>query len=147
MITFIWQTFSKLTVDQLYAILKLRSEVFVVEQACPYLDLDDNDRFALHLLGMEQDKLVAYIRLFPPTENKPHVVFGRVVTAASARKSGYGKELMKEMLAYSNKHFPGVPIKCSAQIYLLKFYESFGLKTYGEAYEEDGIPHIGMQIT
>jgi ElaA protein len=145
MINFNWYQFSELTIEQLYAVLALRSNVFVVEQHCVYLDPDGNDVFALHLLGMEKNSLVAYIRLFPPTDIENHIVFGRVVTARSTRTKGYGKKLMQELLAYCNTHFPGISIKCSAQHYLQKFYQEFGFKTYGDVYEEDGIPHVAMQ--
>lgn len=142
---FSWHTFSELTVKQLYAILMLRSEIFVVEQNCIYLDPDGKDIYALHLMGMEKDSLTAYIRLFPPTDIENYIIFGRVVTARSARGKGHGKKLMQELLAYCNTHFPGVTIKCSAQHYLQKFYESFGFKAYGEVYDEDGIPHKAMR--
>lgn len=142
---FSWHTFSDLTVSQLYALLALRSDVFVVEQHCPYLDIDGKDMYALHLLGMEDEELVAYIRLFPPTEIENYVEFGRVVTAKSARDKGHGKRLLKELLNYCQTHFPDITIQCSAQHYLKKFYESFGFETYGEIYEEDGIPHIAMK--
>jgi len=145
MINFKWYKFSELTVEQLYAVLVLRSDIFVVEQHCPYPDPDGKDIFALHLLGMEKDSLVAYIRLFPPTDIENYIVFGRVVTARSARNKGYGKRLMQELLSYCDTNFPGISIKCSAQHYLKKFYEGFGFKVYGEMYEEDGIPHIAMQ--
>lgn len=145
MINFNWHPFSNLTVEQLYTVLTLRSEIFVVEQHCVYLDPDGKDIFALHLLGMEKNSLVAYLRLFLPTDIENYIVFSRVVTARSARTKGYGKKLMRELLHYCDKNFPGIGIKCSAQHYLIKFYESFGFKAYGEVYEEDGIPHIAMQ--
>jgi len=145
MIHFTWCKFSELTIEQLYAVLMLRSEIFVVEQHCPYLDPDGKDIFALHLLGMEKNALVAYIRLFPPTDIENYITFGRVVTARSARRKGYGKKLMQALLAYCDTHFPGIRIQCSAQVYLKEFYESFKFKTYGNSYEEDGIPHINMQ--
>lgn len=144
-IHFNWYAFSELTVEQLYAILTLRSEVFVVEQRCPYLDPDGKDRAALHLLGMKKNALVAYIRLFPPTEAESNLIFGRVVTAKSARNKGYGKRLLQELLTYCGTHFPGINIKCSAQYYLKQFYEGFGFQAYGEVYEEDDIPHIAMR--
>lgn len=144
MIQFTWHTFSELTVEQLYAALILRSDIFVVEQNCVYLDPDGKDRQALHLLGMEEDTLAAYIRLFPPTDIENYIVFGRVVTARTARSKGYGKQLLQEMLNYCDSHYPGVEIKCSAQYYLKRFYESFGFVAYGEIYDEDGIPHIAM---
>ncbi len=145
MIKFNWYKFSELAVEQLYDVLKLRSEVFVVEQNCPYLDPDGQDVFSLHLLGMEKDSLMAYIRLFPPTDIENYIVFGRVVTASSARNKGYGKQLIQELLAYCDSNFPGISIKCSAQQYLTKFYQDFGFKIVGEVYEEDGIPHIAME--
>jgi ElaA protein len=145
MINFNWYKFHELTVEQLYALIKLRSEVFVVEQNCAYLDPDGKDILALHLLGMEENALVAYIRLFPPTDINNDIVFGRVVTPKSARSKGYGKRLLKELLDYCDIHFPGITIQCSAQLYLKKFYEGFGLKAYGEIYLEDDMPHIAMR--
>jgi len=144
MLAFNWYTFSELTVEQLYAALVLRSETFVVEQHCPYLDPDGNDVFARHVLGMEHNALVAYLRLFPPTDIEQYVVFGRVVTARSARTKGFGKQLIQALLTYCDTHFPGIRIQCSAQYYLKKFYEGFGFEAYGDVYEEDGIPHVAM---
>ncbi len=144
-IHFSFYSFSALSVSQLYAILSLRADVFVVEQKCPYLDPDGQDPFALHLLGLENGSLVAYARLFPPTETQSDLVFGRVVTAQSARAHGYGKKLIQELLQYCNMHFPGVSLQGSAQFYLKKFYEGLGFQAYGEVYEEDGIPHIAMK--
>lgn len=145
MIHFYWYKFSDLTVKQLYEVLALRAEIFVVEQHCPYLDPDGKDFFSMHLLGLEKNSLVAYLRLFLPTEIENYIAFGRVVTAKSARSKGYGKELIRELLIHCDSNYPGVRIKCSAQNYLKKFYEGFGFKTYGEIYEEDGIPHIAME--
>lgn len=140
-----WYPFSKLTTRQLYDILALRSDVFVVEQKCSYLDPDGKDIDALHLLGMQEDLLVAYIRLFPPTLQQNFILFGRVVTAKSVRGKKYGKSLIRELLAYCEKHFPAISIKCSAQYHLKKFYEEFGFRTEGEVYEEASIPHIDMR--
>ena len=145
MISFNWYHYSKLSTQQLYAILALRSAVFVVEQACAYPDIDGQDHNALHLLGMENDALVTYLRLFPPTNVEHMIVFGRVVTVKSARTKGYAKQLMQALLSYSDTYFPGIEIKCSAQHYLTRFYEGFGFRTYGMVYEEDGIPHIEMR--
>lgn len=142
---FNWFSFSQLKLEQLYSILALRAEIFVVEQQCPYLDPDGKDFFAIHLLGMYQSKLTSYLRLFPPNDIDHEVVFGRVITARSARGQGYGRTLMKELLNYCGHHFKGIPIKCSAQHYLIKFYESFGFESYGKVYMEDNIPHIAMQ--
>lgn len=145
MINFNWYNFSELTIEQLYAVLALRSDVFVVEQNCAYPDPDGKDRYAIHLLGMEKNALVSYLRLFPPADPESYIVFGRIVTAKSARTKGYGKKLMQELLLYCDTNFPGFRIKCSAQYYLTRFYEQFGFKIYGTVYEEDGIPHIEMQ--
>ena len=144
MIHFTWHTFSSLTVDKLYEILSLRSDVFVVEQKCVYQDPDRKDQQALHLLGIEDDALVAYLRLFLPSENNNYLVFGRVVMASVARKKGYGKKLMQVLLNYCDENFPRTKIKCSAQLYLKKFYEAFGFQSVGDAYDEEGILHIQM---
>lgn len=145
MINFTWSQFNELSTQQLYSILALRSQVFVVEQQCPYLDPDGKDNQAYHLLGTENNSLLAYLRVFPPNDFTDHIVFGRVVVAPGARGKAYGKLLLQELMNYCATHYPDTTIKCSAQHYLVKFYEEFGLKTYGEIYDEDGIPHIAMQ--
>ena len=145
MINFNWYKFSELTAMQVYNVLALRADVFIVEQNRACLDPDGKDMYALHLLGVEEDSLVAYIRLFPPTDIENNIVFGRVVTARTMRTKGNGKKLMQELLSYCDTHFPGIGIKCSAQHYLQKFYEGFGLKIVGKIYEEDDIAHILMQ--
>ncbi|BCA95874.1 acetyltransferase [Legionella antarctica] len=145
MIHFNWYNFSQLTVEQLYAVLGLRSRVFVVEQNCAYLDPDGKDSDALHLLGLENGSLVAYLRLFLPTPTEKYIIFGRLVTEPSARIKGYGKKLMEEMLVYCGTNYSGVTVKCSAQNYLTRFYEQFGFQAYGKIYEEDSIPHIEMR--
>jgi len=145
MINFKWLKFSDLTVEQLYAVLSVRSDIFVVEQNCVFLDPDGKDSFALHLLGQEENSLLAYLRLFPPGNFENNLVFGRVLVARSSRAKGYGKKLMKELLSYCDKHYPDVAIKCSAQYQLKKFYEDFGFKVVSDVYDEDGIPHIFMQ--
>src|SRR6478752_5465086 len=95
-----WYTFSELTNEQLYAVLTLRCDIFIVEQGCPYLDPDNKDFFALHLLGTEGTTLVAYLRVFAPINKDRNVVFGRVLTAKAVRHKGYGKKLMQELLNY-----------------------------------------------
>lgn len=144
MVQFTYYSFAELSASQIYAVLKLRAEVFVVDQQCVYLDPDGRDSAALHLLGIEQDKLVSYLRLFPPTDNQRDVIFGRVVTAKIVRGKGYGKKLIEELLIHCANQFPGSTIKCSAQYYLLRFYEEFGFKIKGDVYDEEGIPHIAM---
>lgn len=145
MIHFQWYPFADLSVEQLYAILALRADVFVVEQRCAYLDPDHKDQTAWHLLGMKKDTLVAYLRLFPPTHQTKDIVFGRVVITRASRKQGTGKQLMNAMLDFCKTHFPGVPIRCSAQYHLKAFYEGLGFTSEGEVYDEDGIPHIAMR--
>jgi ElaA protein len=146
MTTWQWRTFDALTPNELYDILALRQEVFVLEQNCLYTDLDYKDHHALHLLGKEGDKLVSYLRLLP--ENiayKEAVSIGRVATSPQARGLGLGRAAMLETLLYLKKSHTLVPIVISAQAYLIKFYESFGFQALGEQYDEDGIPHIKMQ--
>ena len=110
-----------------------------------YLDPDGKDFFALHLLGLKQESLIAYARLFPPSDVQSHIVFGRVLTATTARGKGYGKKLLRELLSYCDKHYPGIKICCSAQNHLRHFYEEFGFTAYGKVFIEAGIPHIAMQ--
>ncbi len=145
MLQFNWYAFTALSVQQLYAVLALRETVFVLDQSCAYVDADGKDPQALHLLGTEHDKLVAYARLFPPHAPDAALVFGRVVTAKSARQKGYGKKLMLELIRYCDAHYPGISLKCSAQLYLKDFYISLGFYTQGEPYHTDGIPHISMR--
>src|ERR1700733_2533241 len=115
MMHFQWYTFSELPVDQLYSVLALRADVFITEQNCAYLDPDGKDIFALHLLGVADGQLAAYCRLFLPTDKESNIVFGRVVTARFARKKGYGKLLIPELLEYCDMHFKSRTIACSAQ--------------------------------
>lgn len=136
--------FNELTVDELYAILQLRSEVFVVEQNCVYHDPDGKDQYAWHLMGMENGKLIAYTRLFPAGITYDDPSIGRVVTSSSKRRGGLGKELMQHSIQYCEKLFGKTSITLGAQLYLKEFYESFGFIVSGEEYIEDGIPHVTM---
>lgn len=136
--------FNELQNDELYAILQLRSVVFVVEQNCAYLDLDDKDQDAWHLMGWEADSLVAYTRLLPPGLAFEEASIGRVVTSPSVRRSGYGRTLMKRSIEECLLLFGKGPIKIGAQRYLENFYQSFGFEVGGSPYLEDGIPHIHM---
>ncbi len=137
--------FDKLTLHELYAILQLRNIVFAIEQNCVYPDLDDKDQLSYHLMGWENNKLIAYTRLVPPDisyQNIPSI--GRVVTAPSARRNGIGKELMKLSIDKMQQLFGNTLIKISAQLYLKKFYESLGFIQTGDKYLEDGLDHIAM---
>lgn len=136
--------FSELTLTELYNILQLRSEVFVVEQDCVYQDIDGKDEEALHILGYKNGNIVAYTRCFGPGYYFSEAAIGRVVVKDSERKFGYGHEIMRASDKAIQEHFATSGIKLSAQQYLIKFYESHGYKISGEGYLEDGIPHIAM---
>ncbi len=136
--------FSELKLTELYDILQLRSEVFVVEQNCVYQDIDSKDAEALHVIGFKNGKIVAYTRCFKPGYYFAEAAIGRVVVKDSERKHGYGHEIMKASAKAIKEHYNTSRIKLSAQQYLIKFYESHGYKITGEGYLEDGIPHIAM---
>lgn len=138
---------SDLGKEQLYAILKLRSEVFVVEQKCPYLDIDGEDLASdtCHLMAWQDDTLVAYLRLLDPTSQGGDVVIGLVVIAPHARGKGLGHELMEQGLKHAEQLWPDVPVYLSAQAHLQDYYARHGFKVAGEAYLEDGIAHVGMR--
>ncbi|QZD70829.1 GNAT family N-acetyltransferase [Pseudomonas sp. 3-2] len=138
---------SDLGLEQLYAILKLRSEVFVVEQRCAYLDPDgqDLDGDTCHLMGWDDDQLVAYLRLLDPESQGGDVVIGRVLTAPAGRGKGLGHEMMEQALKQAQKRWPEVPIYLSAQAHLQGYYGRYGFLVAGEEYLEDDIPHIGMR--
>ncbi|MBV4468377.1 GNAT family N-acetyltransferase [Pseudomonas siliginis] len=133
--------------EQLYALLKLRSDVFVVEQKCAYPDLDGQDLEGdtHHLMGWEDDQLMAYLRLLDPESQGGDVVIGRVVTAPAGRGKGLGHAMMEQALKQAEKHWPQVPIYLSAQAHLQGYYGQYGFVAVGEEYLEDGIPHIGMR--
>jgi ElaA protein len=136
--------FDELTPHELYSILQLRNEVFVVEQNCVFQDADDKDQASHHLLGYNNKKLVAYTRLVPPGVIYSEMSIGRVVTSPSVRRFGAGKGLMQQSIAKICSLFGNNVIKIGAQLYLKKFYEGFGFSQVGEGYIEDGIPHIYM---
>ena len=141
---FITKSFEELNTTELYQILQLRSEVFVVEQDCVYQDLDFKDQKSLHVFGFKNDKIIAYTRIFKPGDYFKNASIGRVVVAASERKYGFGHDLMKASIKAIKDHFKVDEITISAQKYLKKFYESHNFKQVGEEYLEDGIPHIAM---
>ncbi len=145
----LWRTFGKLNTWDLYDLMRLRQEVFVVEQNCVYLDADGYDQNARHLLGRDgEGQLVACLRLFAPgvkyRDFPSDACIGRVCTAASVRGTGLGRELMRRGVAEAERLWPGCGIRLSAQVYLLKFYESLGFVVTSEPYDEDGIPHVEM---
>ncbi len=136
--------FQELTVNQLYDILQLRSEVFVVEQDCVYQDLDGKDHNALHVIGIKDGAVVAYTRIFKSGDYFDQASIGRVVVKSSERKFGYGVDIMKASIEAVETYFKETTIHISAQCYLLKFYNSLGFESVGGEYLEDGIPHVGM---
>ena len=140
----ILKKFGELSNDELYAILRLRAEVFVVEQNCAFQDLDDKDQASYHLMGIEQGKLVAYTRLVPAgiSYNIPSI--GRVVTSPGSRGNGLGKLLMEKSIEVATQLFGKTPIKIGAQLYLRKFYSELGFVQSSDVYLEDGIEHIEM---
>ena len=141
---FFIKSFKELNTTELYNILQLRSEVFVVEQDCVYQDVDFKDQKSLHVFFTKNDNIVAYTRIFKPGDYFTNSSIGRVVVAASERKYGYGHDLMKVSIEAVKTHFKVDKITISAQKYLKKFYESHNFIQIGEEYLEDGIPHIRM---
>jgi ElaA protein len=137
--------FKDLLITELYEVLKLRSEVFVVEQNCVYLDADGKDEMALHVLGFVDEKLVAYARVFGPGLYFDNTSIGRVIVHPKFRMYGYGHLLIDKAIEVS-KHIDKGPITISAQQYLEKFYLGHGFKTVSDMYLEDDIPHIEMLL-
>ena len=144
MLEILTKKYSELTTNELYQILQLRSEVFVVEQDCVYQDIDYKDQKALHVIGFKNEKVVAYTRIFKPGDYFLEASIGRVVVEKNERKYGYGHVIMKASIEAIQENFKVNTIKISAQTYLKKFYESHEFSKIGKEYLEDGIPHIGM---
>ena len=140
-------SFDELSNTNLYAILQLRSAVFVVEQLCPYQDADDKDQLSFHITGWEGDRLLAYCRVLPPGLSFEEASIGRVLVAGPARGSGNGRNLMELAVRFSLQQFQGTRITIGAQLYLEEFYSSFGFARISDTYLEDSIPHIKMQLT
>lgn len=143
-INWTYKKFEQLTPFELYELLRLRSEVFIVEQNCVFLDLDNIDLDCFHLLGYYQNKLIAYARIVPGGRVYKEASIGRVVTSLTVRKGGAGKQLMQQSIDKLYNSFGKVPIKIGAQFYLKNFYQSFGFIQISEIYLEDGIEHICM---
>lgn len=139
------KSFEDLTSKELYSILQLRAEVFIVEQNCPYQDMDGKDSFSFHLLGTDVDgKLIVYARILPADISFREVSIGRVVSSPAVRRTGAGMELMEMALKVAEDKYGKVPVRIGAQLYLKKFYERFGFKQVSEMYLEDGIEHVEM---
>jgi ElaA protein len=138
------KTFKQLSLEELYFLLQLRSEVFVVEQDCVYQDVDGKDQNALHVIGKKENTIIAYTRIFKPGDYFKEASIGRVVVSEKSRHLKYGHLLMKASINAIEISFRTNKIKLSAQKYLEKFYNNLGFKTIGTSYLEDGIPHISM---
>jgi ElaA protein len=138
------KTFRELSTNELYDLLQLRSEVFVVEQDCVYQDIDGKDQKALHILGYNGKKLVAYTRIFKPGDYFNEASIGRVVVKSHERKFKHGYTIMNASIDAIKAHYNTSEIRISAQTYLKRFYNNLEFREVGEEYLEDGIPHINM---
>jgi len=140
-----WYSFEQLKPEKMAAMFALRQEVFVVEQKCPYLDIDGKDPQAMHLIGWRNQQIVATLRLFESySDYDNHVSIGRICTAQSARGQGLGQQLMKQVLNYIKQNYPNKKTQIGAQYYLKPFYTGFGFEQVSDVYLEDDIEHILM---
>lgn len=144
-----WQCnyFNELGTGELYAILQLRNDVFVIEQNCVYQDADNKDLASYHLMGWDGDSLACYCRILPPGISYTEASIGRVVCSPAYRNAGAGSELMKRAIIHTLAQFDCNTIRISAQLYLQKFYELLGFIKVSETYLEDDIPHIEMLLS
>ncbi len=146
-IQYVVKDYNTLSTEELYAILRLRQEVFIVEQNCPYLDADGRDQPSHHVMGWAEGQLHTYARLVPKgISYSDYVSIGRVITSAETRGKGYGKALMEKSIEAIKRLYPSENIKISAQVYALPFYAALGFKAIGEEYLEDDIPHQAMSL-
>jgi len=146
MINWVCKKFDELMPEELYKILRLRSEVFVVEQNCIYLDMDNKDYHCHHLLGWQGDQLLAYSRIVPSGISYTEFSIGRIVSSPSARGKGIGRELVQQSIQTLYILYGRKDIRIGAQYYLREFYSSFGFVQKGDIYPEDGIEHIEMLL-
>ncbi len=140
---YIIKIFDSLTLTELYSILKLRVDVFVVEQNCPYPELDGEDEEAIHLFIEDDGEIASYLRIII---NQPKTRVGRVVTHKNSRGKNLSSKLMQEAMVYISKHFSNKIVMLSAQEHLQQFYSKFGFSPVSEVYLEDGIPHVDMEF-
>jgi ElaA protein len=147
MIKWTCKPFAELSGYELYDIIRLRNEVFVVEQNCVFQDADNKDQPSYHLCGWKNETLIAYVRLVPPGISYEEPSIGRVVTSPSARRTGVGKLLMQKAIEECFKIFGKQNIRIGAQLYLKNFYESLSFRQVGDEYLEDNIPHVEMLYT
>ena len=138
------KSFSDLTKEELYNILSLRSEVFIVEQNCAYQDIDKKDQSALHVFIKKNNQIIAYTRIFKPNDYFKYSSIGRVVVLKKERRSKVGSQIMSFSIKKIEEIFNEKKIKISAQKHLINFYKKLGFLVTGDEYLEDGIPHIAM---
>ncbi|HFI0253390.1 TPA: GNAT family N-acetyltransferase [Streptococcus suis] len=138
------KAFDQLSLQELYTILTLRMDVFVVEQACPYPEVDGKDPNCLHLLGTDEGELVAYLRILPAGLSYDEVSIGRVVIKSSHRGKGLARPMMEQAIDFITTVWEESQIKIGAQAHLEKFYGSLGFESVSEVYLEDNIPHLDM---
>ena len=140
---FICKRFYELTLDELYEMLRVRCRVFVVEQECPYQDVDGTDRHSLHLFFRDGDGVAAYLRIFPKPGEENTVQIGRVLTVK--RGVGLGRRLMEQAIHTAAAEFPGAELYLEAQVQAIGFYEKVGFRVTSDEFDEDGIPHVEMR--
>ena len=145
-ITLQWRPFAALSAETLYDLLRFRQQIFVVEQRSPYPDLDGLDAMAQHLLLREERALSGYLRLLPPSSPATAVRIGRVAVAVDGRRRGLGRRLMTEALAFCRDHHRGRIVTLSAQLYLVRFYESFGFVPASAPFDDFGVAHVEMTL-
>ena len=144
MLSIVVKSFEELSKLELYKILRLRAEVFIVEQNCVYQDIDNKDQKAHHVILLKDECIIGYTRIFNPGDYFNEASIGRVVISEKERHNNYGSELMKTSISFIHNQLQEQVIKISAQCYLEKFYKGFGFISKGESYLEDGIPHVAM---
>ncbi len=140
------KTFEELTNDELYGILKARVDVFVVEQKCPYEEIDNIDQKAIHYFAESNGNIAALVRILPKNTTYEEVAIGRVLVVEEFRGTGLGRTLMERAISFVQEEWNEKEIKIQAQTYLQAFYESLGFKQVSDVYEEDRIPHIDMLL-
>jgi len=139
--------FEDFTASELYSVLKLRVDVFVVEQNCPYPELDNLDQQSIHLLYREKGEVLAYARLVPAGVKYELPSIGRVIVRQDARGRGLAKQLLERSIDYIREEWQAAAIQLQGQVYLQEFYQSFGFQPISDSYDEDGIPHVDMKLT
>ena len=144
-IEWVKKKWSEVSLEELYSVLRLRSEIFVVEQDCVYQDIDNKDQIAIHLLGYINKELIAYSRLFNEGDYFKETSFGRAIIKKEKRGQGYGDELVKESLKTIKNYYGNKKVKISAQAHLKTFYSKHAFIAKGKEYLEDGIPHVSME--